>query len=102
MPVGGALGFVLGGTTKHSLPLLPLIGEIAKALNWRYAFLITGLPGLAIAVLIFFIKDPGIGTFEKPVPQERFWKAVKKLLSHKTFMLVRTIPSSSLRSTPPK
>ena len=51
IPVGAALGFTLGG----------LVGG---AWGWRAAFLICGLPGLAMAGLTFAIREPGRGRFE--------------------------------------
>lgn len=43
-PVGAAFGFYLGGM-------------LAEKLSWRFAFLITGLPGLLVALLMFGIKE---------------------------------------------
>ena len=44
IPMGTAFGVVLGGV-------------IAESLGWRYAFGITALPGLVIALLFFYVKD---------------------------------------------
>ena len=44
VPMGTALGVVLGGI-------------IAESLGWRYAFGLTALPGLAVAILFFWVKD---------------------------------------------
>jgi MFS family permease len=51
IPVGSALGFVLGG-------------NFGDAFGWRAAFLICGLPGLALAALALTIRDPGRGRFD--------------------------------------
>ena len=51
MPVGSALGMVLGGT----------IGERA---GWRSAFFVVGVPGLALALLAFLLPDPVRGAAE--------------------------------------
>jgi MFS family permease len=45
IPVGSALGFVVGGT-------------IAKAWGWREAFLVCVIPGLVLGVLCFFMREP--------------------------------------------
>lgn len=45
IPVGSALGYVLGGV-------------IASQLNWRWAFYIVTPPGLVLAFFCFFQKDP--------------------------------------------
>ncbi|MEO8552743.1 MAG: MFS transporter [Kofleriaceae bacterium] len=45
IPVGSALGFVLGGAFE-------------KAWGWRAAFFIAGGPGIALALLCLLIKEP--------------------------------------------
>jgi MFS family permease len=44
IPLGSALGVVLGGV-------------IAQHFGWRHAFGIVALPGLVVAILFFYIKD---------------------------------------------
>ena len=51
IPVGAALGFVLGGF-------------IGSHWGWRAAFLICGLPGLLAAFAALAIRDPGSGGWE--------------------------------------
>jgi MFS transporter, Spinster family, sphingosine-1-phosphate transporter len=51
LPVGTALGFMLGGT-------------IADALGWRAVFLVVGLPGLFAAAAGMLMRDPGRGAAE--------------------------------------
>jgi MFS transporter, Spinster family, sphingosine-1-phosphate transporter len=51
LPVGTALGFVLGGT-------------IADALGWRAVFFVVGLPGLLAAFAALVMNDPGRGASE--------------------------------------
>ena len=48
VPLGAALGYVLGGL-------------IEQHYGWRPAFFIAGLPGLALAVLVWLLKDPPRG-----------------------------------------
>jgi predicted MFS family arabinose efflux permease len=48
IPVGSALGYVLGG----------LINE---RLGWRWAFFMAGLPGMALALAMIFLRDPQRG-----------------------------------------
>jgi MFS family permease len=48
IPVGSALGFLLGG----------LVGE---HWGWRQAFYLAGAPGLALGVLAFFMAEPARG-----------------------------------------
>jgi MFS transporter, Spinster family, sphingosine-1-phosphate transporter len=54
LPLGGALGYGIGGT-------------VAEHSNWRYAFWIVGLPGLVAAVAGMVMYDPGRGASEGAV-----------------------------------
>lgn len=51
IPVGSALGYILGGT-------------IAAHFGWRAAFLIVGYPGLALAATLFLLREPRRGASE--------------------------------------
>lgn len=51
LPVGTALGFVVGGT-------------IADALGWRAVFFVVGIPGLLAAFAALVMNDPGRGASE--------------------------------------
>jgi len=46
IPVGSALGYVLGGKIDHS------------SLGWRWAFFLVLPPGLLLAALCFFMREP--------------------------------------------
>ena len=48
IPIGSAAGYVLGGLADHHF-------------GWRAAFWIAGFPGLLLALLILFVKDPPRG-----------------------------------------
>lgn len=48
IPVGSALGYVLGGWLE------PILG-------WRHSFFVVGVPGVLLAALLFFMKDPPRG-----------------------------------------
>ncbi|HEX7515869.1 MAG TPA: MFS transporter [Chthoniobacterales bacterium] len=45
IPVGSALGYVLGGTINHQL-------------GWRWAFYLVAIPGIILGLFCFFQKDP--------------------------------------------
>ncbi|MCI0660170.1 MAG: MFS transporter [Acidobacteria bacterium] len=58
--IGSGLTMIAGGTvvsTVAEMPpvTLPVIGTIAA---WRLTFLIVGLPGLLVALLVFTIREP--------------------------------------------
>jgi MFS family permease len=68
IPVGAALGFVLGGVLGH-------------AYGWRAAFLACGLPGLLAAGLALLIKEPERGRFDVgPVTPAPAWPAALRQL----------------------
>lgn len=72
VPIGGTIGLALGGW----------INDVA---GWREAFFIVGLPGLLMAVVVWFIL-PGAASrpasVEKPTP---FLEAVKRLFRIRAF-----------------
>lgn len=45
IPVGSALGYLLGG-------------QLGQAFGWQRAFLLVGLPGLLLALPLYFLTDP--------------------------------------------
>jgi MFS family permease len=51
IPIGSALGYVLGG-------------QIASRFGWRWAFFVAGLPGIALAVTLLFLRDPPRGALD--------------------------------------
>lgn len=48
IPVGAALGYIVGGLMSHHF-------------NWRAAFFIAGAPGIVLALLVLGLKDPPRG-----------------------------------------
>jgi len=68
IPVGSALGYVVGGLVDRSF-------------GWRAAFFVVGLPGLLLATLVFRQADPPRGRFEEgeiagPRPLTQAWRAL--------------------------
>jgi MFS family permease len=64
IPVGGALGYVLGETMAG----LPGFG-------WRWAFYAVVPPGILLGVLSFFLREPKVGASEAPHPTGREMEA---------------------------
>lgn len=71
LPLGGALGYVVGATVSGS----GWGGQLAMGLTgmgsgqgWRSAFLLVGLPGLFAASAGLMIRDPGRGFSEGKAP----------------------------------
>ena len=57
IPVGSALGYVLGGLINHQL-------------GWRWAFYLVAIPGIVLGLFCFFQKDPRTRT-QTPAQIER-------------------------------
>jgi MFS family permease len=55
IPMGFALGFVIGGVLAHFF-------------GWRMAFMIVGVPGLVAAVLVWRLREPVRGATDTPAP----------------------------------
>jgi MFS family permease len=53
LPVGAALGFVLGGLIGHHF-------------GWRAAFFLCGAPGMVLAAAVWALPDPGRGAQDAP------------------------------------
>jgi MFS family permease len=62
--VGGSIGvglaFLLGGPlvqllSEHGAIMVPVLGEIQP---WQQAFIVTGVPGMALAFLIYALREP--------------------------------------------
>jgi MFS transporter, Spinster family, sphingosine-1-phosphate transporter len=51
IPVGSALGYVLGGA-------------INARFGWRWAFFLAGAPGAALAITLLFLRDPPRGAMD--------------------------------------
>ncbi len=58
IPVGSALGYVVGGLMNAHF-------------GWRPAFFVAGIPGLALAVLCLWLRDPPRGSQDAASPPAR-------------------------------
>ena len=56
IPVGSALGYMLGG-------------KLSESWGWRSAFLLVGAPGVVFAVLMLLLKEPRRGQNDPPEDQ---------------------------------
>jgi len=75
IPVGSALGYILGGS-------------LGQAFGWRTAFILVGLPGLALSVPLLFLFDPRQGEQapDESVPDERLCSALRRFFANRTFV----------------
>ncbi|MDG0979547.1 MAG: MFS transporter [Halieaceae bacterium] len=91
--LGTGCAFIFGGHligVLETLPemTLPLFGQLR---SWQLAFVIVGLPGVALALIIYFVvREPSRGVYDQPLlsaiePQEdgaSFKEFVKYYRSH--------------------
>lgn len=79
IPIGSLLGMVIGGM-------------IADAYGWRAAFLVAGLPGIALAAIVFFVlRDPRMSAHLKaaePKPAISTAEAFKEILASRAFIML--------------
>jgi predicted MFS family arabinose efflux permease len=69
IPVGSAIGYILGG-------------QLGQAFGWQSAFMLVGLPGLFLALPLYFLLEPGkngnqtnLSAPEPVLPElRRFWR----------------------------
>ena len=76
IPIGAGLGFEIGGALETHF-------------GWRSAFFIAGVPGLLVALLLFFVKDPRRGQFDGKAAQRKpstFVKDIKYLIKNPLYM----------------
>lgn len=83
IPIGGLLGTLIGG-------------GMAEVLGWRQAFYVVGLPGLALALFVwFFLKDPRLGravAADAP-PRLSMLASLKRLVASPAYCLVLSAAS---------
>lgn len=77
IPVGSALGYLLGGT-------------IAAHWGWRAAFLVAGYPGLLLAGVLFLFREPARGAADPDaeVAAPPGWRAYLSLFRFPRYTLV--------------
>lgn len=73
IPVGSALGFVLGGA-------------ISELLHWRWAFYVVVIPGLLLGILCFFMKEPD-RRLGRATPQRLGWRGYADLFRIPSYAL---------------
>ena len=85
-----AMGFLTLGSTLGTAVGLLAGGQLAEIFDWRWAFILMGLPGLLIgAVLYLTVREPARGRFAPPgssIAQRPLGATVKSLVTNRVFM----------------
>jgi MFS family permease len=78
IPVGVAIGFIVGGLVAETLHL-----------GWRASFLVVGLPGLAAALAVLLVKEPSRGTFDTDAKEKSppWREAIPKLFRNREYLV---------------
>jgi len=89
-----AISIFSAGTSVGSMAGLVLGGYIAENYGWRMAFIVAGLPGILLAVLIYFTaKEPVRGIMEAKSKRSKdqdsnFWETLAILWNNKVYRYV--------------
>lgn len=84
IPMGFALGFVLGAVLAHYF-------------GWRIAFLLVGLPGLLMAIIVWHLREPKRGEYDsdanrtlagvKDSDRSSWWHTTKEIFTTADWLL---------------
>jgi len=86
IPMGFALGYVLGAVLAHYF-------------GWRLAFMLVGAPGLIVAIFVWQLREPQRGAYdllpEEPVPDAvneskntaSWWQTTKRIVTTRDWLL---------------
>jgi MFS transporter, Spinster family, sphingosine-1-phosphate transporter len=80
IPMGFALGYVLGAVLAHYF-------------GWRVAFLVVGLPGLIVAIVVARLHEPKRGAHDVPVEpretrsQDSWWRTTVQIFTTRNWLL---------------
>lgn len=83
LPLGGTAGYIVGGL-------------VSEAFGWRAAFYVAGLPGLLVAPLLWFMKDPPRDEDEAPAPSSVGFKPYVGLLKNPSFLWIVLAQASAV------
>ena len=81
IPVGSALGYILGGAVlTHFTP-------VPEPERWRWAFLLAAIPGLFLGIYSLFQRDPRAATGARPERQRASREDYRTLAQTRSYVL---------------
>jgi len=85
-----AMGFLTIGASMGTAGGLVVGGQLAEFFGWRYAFVLMGLPGVLIGLILYLtVREPVRGRFAQEgarIEQEPIGATIKELLANKVFV----------------
>lgn len=85
-----AMGFLTIGATMGTAGGLIIGGQLAEMFNWRWAFVLMGLPGVLIGAVIYFtVREPPRGRYAPPgtdMAQLPLGQTIRSLVTNRVFM----------------
>lgn len=84
---GVSLSFALGGLLLDRFTHAPLGGPLAGLDPWRQVLIVTGLPGIAVALLAFTITEPKRPTESAAYARDAAWPAFFRFLRENPRMM---------------
>jgi len=83
-----SMSIMTGGSLIAAL-LFPLIGRLSQVYGWRHTFILAGIPGVVLGLLLVFtVKEPVRGGGSAKPIQESFRAALGFLLSSRAFLFI--------------
>lgn len=85
-----AMGYLTVGASMGTAGGLIIGGQLAGMFNWRWAFVLMGLPGLLIGAVIYFtVREPRRGRYAPAgtdMTQLPLGQTIRSLISNRVFM----------------
>lgn len=80
IPVGSALGYVIGGMVLTHLTFVP------EAERWRWALCLVAVPGIALGIWCFFQRDPRAVHGTRPETQRAKWSDYRTIIRTPSYL----------------
>ena len=80
IPVGSALGYVIGGMVLTHLTVVP------EAERWRWALCLVAVPGMALGIWCFFQRDPRAVHGVRPEKQRAKWSDYRTIIRTPSYL----------------
>lgn len=85
-----AMGFLTIGASMGTAGGLLIGGQLAEAFDWRWAFVLMGLPGLVLGAIIFLtMREPARGRYAPTgtdMTQRPLGETIRSLVTNRVFM----------------